>query len=136
MLVDVLDGIAEGRLAAVPQAHEGVSLAPKLTAADAEVRWSDPDFAVDRRIRACTPAPGAWTTFRGDRLKLGPVAPTAPLATGGLAPGELRVERGRVLAGTGTAAIVLGEIRAAGKKPMPADAWARGLRIADGERLG
>src|SRR5207249_3170013 len=116
-----------------------VSLAPKLTTEDAEIRWSDPAFAVDRRIRACTPAPGAWTTFRGDRLKLGPVslaAPPEPNAAGVLAAGELRVERGRVLAGTGTAAVVLGEIRAAGKKPMLADAWARGLRIADGERLG
>ena len=32
--------------------------------------------AVDRQIRACTPAPGAWTTYAGDRLKLGPVTAT------------------------------------------------------------
>src|SRR5918911_5000560 len=73
LLVDVLDGIAAGTLEAVPQPAEGVTLAPKITVDDARVRWADPAFAVDRRIRACTPEPGAWTTLRGERLKLGPV---------------------------------------------------------------
>jgi methionyl-tRNA formyltransferase len=96
------------------------------------VRWADPAFGVDRRIRACTPAPGAWTTLRGDRLKLGPVRPVANAAAD-LKPGELLVERTQVLAGTATTAVILGEIRAAGKKPMPATDWARGLRLAPGE---
>ncbi|HLL68420.1 MAG TPA: methionyl-tRNA formyltransferase [Micromonosporaceae bacterium] len=135
LLVSVLDGIAAGGLTAVPQPADGISLAPKLTVEDARIRWTEPAFAVDRRVRACTPAPGPWTTFRGDRLKLGPVTPVGVDAAE-LAPGELRVERGRVLAGTASGAVALGEVRAAGKKPMPADAWARGTRIGDGERLG
>ena len=134
LLVDVLDGIAAGTLEAVPQPAEGVTLAPKVTVDDARVRWEDPAFAVDRRIRACTPAPGAWTTLRGERLKLGPVT---ILANGPALPaGELLVERGRVLVGTGTEPVALGEVRAAGKKAMPADAWARGVRPVSGERLG
>ena len=134
LLVDVLDGIAAGTLEAVPQPAEGVTLAPKVTVDDARVRWEDPAFAVDRRIRACTPAPGAWTTLRGERLKLGPVT---VLANGPALPaGELLVERGRVLVGTGTEPVALGEVRAAGKKAMPADAWARGVRPVSGERLG
>src|SRR5439155_22392525 len=112
---------------------EGVTLAPKMTVADAEVRWGDPAFAVDRRIRACTPAPGAWTTLRGERLKLGPVAP-AP-AGPALSAGELLVAREGVPAGPGPDPVVLGEVRAAGRKPMPADAWARGLRLTPGERF-
>ena len=75
LLVQVLDGIEAQAVNAVPQPHEGISTAPKLTVEDAQVRWGDPAFAVDRRVRACTPAPGAWTTLRGDRLKLGPVTP-------------------------------------------------------------
>ncbi|GGM49169.1 methionyl-tRNA formyltransferase [Dactylosporangium sucinum] len=138
LLVRVLDGIASGDLSAVPQPQEGISLAPKLTVEDAQVRWADPAFAVDRRIRACTPAPGAWTTFRGERLKLGPVTPlTAATVIGGSpspAPGELVVERNRVLAGTGTVPVVLGSVTAPGKKAMPADAWARGARVESGER--
>jgi len=133
LLVGVLDAIDDGSARAVPQPVEGVSLAPKLTVEDAKVRWTDPAFAVDRRIRACTPAPGAWTEFRGERVKLGRVTPLA--AAGGPAPGELVVERGQVLAGTGTGPVVLGEVRAAGKKPMPAADWARGVRPEPGERL-
>ncbi len=140
LLVSVLDGIEAGTAAAVPQAHEGVTLAAKLTVEDAEVRWGDPAFAVDRRIRACTPAPGAWTLFRGERLKLGPVTPVpgGPPGTGGppLEPGAMQVERGRVLVGTATDPVALGEVRPAGRKPMPADAWARGVRLAPGEKLG
>ena len=134
LLVTVLDAIGTGQARAVAQPAEGVSHAPKVTVEDAEVRWVEPAFAVDRRIRACTPAPGAWTTLNGERLKLGPVHPV-PDATG-LTPGEIRAEKGRVVVGTGTEAVALGEVRAAGKKPMPADAWARGLRLTGGERLG
>jgi methionyl-tRNA formyltransferase len=140
LLVRVLDGIAAGKVSAVPQPHEGISSAPKLTVEDAAVRWSDPAFAVDRRIRACTPNPGAWTTFRGERLKLGPVTPlTAATVIGegtpSLAPGVVSVERNRVLAGTGTVPVVLGTVTAPGKKAMPADAWARGARVTSGEPL-
>ncbi|KXK58207.1 methionyl-tRNA formyltransferase [Micromonospora rosaria] len=133
LLVAVLDAIGAGIARAEPQPADGVSLAPKLTVEDARVRWSDPAFAVDRRIRACTPAPGPWTTFRGDRVKLGPVTvvPDGPE----LKPGELLVEKSRVLAGTATGPVRLGEVRAAGKKAMPATDWARGTRVAAGEEL-
>ncbi|GAA3267614.1 methionyl-tRNA formyltransferase [Dactylosporangium vinaceum] len=138
LLVRVLDGIASGALTAVPQPKEGISTAPKLTVEDAQVRWSDPAFAVDRRVRACTPAPGPWTTFRGERLKLGPVTPltAATVITGGPpapGPGAVVVERNRVLVGTGTVPVVLGTVTAPGKKAMPADAWARGARVESGE---
>ena len=133
LLVAVLDAIEAGTARAHPQPADGISLAPKLSTEDARVRWGDPAFAVDRRIRACTPAPGAWTTLRDDRLKLGPVRPVANAAP--LKPGELLVERTQVLAGTATTPVILGEVRAAGKKPMSASDWARGLRIQPGETL-
>jgi methionyl-tRNA formyltransferase len=131
LLVAVLDAIEAGTARAHPQPADGITLAPKITVEDARVRWDDPAFAVDRRIRACTPAPGAWTTLRGERLKLGPVRPVANAAR--LRSGELLVERAQVLAGTATTPVALGEVRAAGKRPMPATDWARGLRITEGE---
>ena len=70
-----LDGIESGQLEARPQPAEGVSLAPKITAEDARVRWDQPAIAVDRQIRATTPGPGAWTTLGEARLKLWPVDP-------------------------------------------------------------
>ncbi|MFB9236668.1 methionyl-tRNA formyltransferase [Plantactinospora siamensis] len=133
LLVAVLDAIEAGTARAEPQPPDGVSVAPKLTVEDARVPWSDPAFAIDRRIRACTPAPGAWTTFRDERIKLGPVAPVANGPE--LAPGELLAERGRVLAGTATGPVALGEVRAAGKRAMPASDWARGVRVGAGEAL-
>ncbi|MGC4749439.1 methionyl-tRNA formyltransferase [Micromonospora sp. DT201] len=131
LLVAVLDAIADGTARAEPQPADGVSLAPKLTVDDARVRWSDPAFAVDRRLRACTPAPGGWTTFRGERVKLGPVVPVPDGPE--LKPGELLVEKSRVLAGTATVPVRLGEVRAAGKRAMGATDWARGVRVATGE---
>lgn len=134
LLVASLDALAGGAAHPVPQSTDGVSYAPKITVADARVRWGDPALAVDRRVRGCTPAPGAWTTYRGERLKVGPVtiAPGAPE----LAPGELAVGRDAVHVGTATAAVALGEIQPPGKRPMPACDWARGARPDQGERLG
>ena len=133
LLVAVLDAIEAGTARAHPQPADGVTMAPKITVADARIRWTDPAFAVDRRIRACTPAPGAWTTLRDERIKLGPVRPVANGPR--LEPGDLLVERTQVLAGTATTPVALGTVRAAGRKPMAATDWARGLRIAPGERL-
>jgi methionyl-tRNA formyltransferase len=142
LLVATIDGIADGSLAPVPQAPEGVSHAPKIEVADAEVRWERPALAVDRQIRGCTPAPGAWTTFRGERLKLGPLTSALggdahlPPGLPSLAPGELSVTKQAVYAGTATGAVHLGLVRPHGKKEMAAADWARGVRISPGERLG
>ena len=127
LLVATLDGIEDGALAPRPQPADGVSLAPKITVADARVDWTAPALHVDRRVRACTPAPGAWTTFRDKRVKLGPVAPTDEV----LAPGEVRDG----LVGTGTTAVRLGGVRPEGKGAMPATDWLRGLRLEPGERF-
>lgn len=140
LLVATLDGIADGSLTPVPQSAEGVSLAPKIEVDDARVRWSRPGLAVDRQIRGCTPSPGAWTTFRGDRVKIGPLAPaTAPAATSEptttLAPGELHVGKRAVRVGTASGPVVLGQVQPHGKKAMPAADWARGVRIETGERF-
>jgi methionyl-tRNA formyltransferase len=131
LLVRVLDAIEDGTARAVPQPAEGISHAPKITSADAQVRWQEPAVAVDRRIRAVTPAPGAWTQWRGARIKLGPVTLVDDAES--LAPGQLKLERDRVLVGTATEPVALGTVAPAGKQPMPAVAWARGVRPEAGE---
>jgi methionyl-tRNA formyltransferase len=111
-----------------------VSLAPRIETADARVDWDLPAHVVDRRVRGVTPAPGAWTTWRGERFRLGPVE---PLPTSlGLAPGEVSVGPTGVVVGTGRGAVRLGEVQPAGKRPHPAADWARGARPAPGERFG
>jgi methionyl-tRNA formyltransferase len=132
LLVATLDGIADGTLEARPQSEDDVSLAPKVTVEDARVDWTQPAAAIDRQVRACTPAPGAWTTYAGERLKLGPLT----LADGSLPPGEVVAGKKAVVVGTGTAALRLGDVQAVGKRPMPAADWARGLRLTGREVLG
>ena len=145
LLVATLDGIESGQLEARPQPAEGVSLAPKITAEDARVRWDQPAIAVDRQIRATTPSPGAWTMLGEARVKLWPVGPLPDNATpgdpvpdnagpgdaastGAPAPGEVRILRSGVLVGTATTPVGLGDVQPPGKRRMRAADWARGLR--------
>src|SRR6201987_5033861 len=95
LLSTTLDGSADGTLAARPQPTEGISMAPKITVEQARVRWDLPAPVVERRIRAVTPNPGAWTLVGGLRVKLGPVRingdaarPPKPLP-----PGAIHVDR-------------------------------------------
>jgi methionyl-tRNA formyltransferase len=134
LLVATLDGIEDGSLEARPQQVEGVSFAPKITTDDARVDWTRPAAVVDRQVRACTPFPGAWTTWAGDRVKLGPVRvdPAGPA----LQPGVLAVGKSSVHVGTATEPVLLGEVKAFGKRQMAAADWARGVRVDAGARFG
>ncbi|MEP6696536.1 MAG: methionyl-tRNA formyltransferase [Pseudonocardiales bacterium] len=124
LLVATLDGIEHGTLQPVPQPAEGVSYAPKVSVDDARVDWSQPAPAVDRLIRSCTPAPGAWTSLRDERVKLGPVGPVMQSCV--TVPGLIEVRGDAVLVGTGSKAVTLGEVQPAGRRAMSALDWARG----------
>ncbi|GAA3554615.1 methionyl-tRNA formyltransferase [Streptomyces osmaniensis] len=134
LLSATMDGIEDGTLKAVPQPADGITLAPKVNVEDAHIDWSAPSLRVDRLVRGCTPAPGAWTTFRGERLKLIQVQPVP--GRDDLAPGALSVGKSNVYVGTGSYAVELLWVQAQGKKPMRAADWARGVRIGDGESVG
>lgn len=128
LLVSTLDGIEDGSLEAREQPTDGVTYADKITVEDAQIDWTQNAVAIDRQIRACTPAPGAWTLLDGERFKVGPVT----MAEDVVAPGELIVRKNEVLVGTGTTAVRLGRVKAFGKKEMPAADWARGVRLESG----
>jgi methionyl-tRNA formyltransferase len=128
LLVDVIDHIEDGDIAAVPQPEDNSSYAPKLTTDEAHIDWNRPAFAIDRHIRGCTPAPGAWTTLAApgkepERVKIGR-ATIADERT--LEPGRIQIGRREVRVGTATTDLVLGDVQAVGKKRMAAADWARG----------
>lgn len=128
LLVDVVDHIEDGDIAAVPQPEDNISYAHKLTTKDARIDWNRPAFAIDRHIRGCTPAPGAWTLLDGERVKIGP-ATIADERT--LVPGLLSIGKREIRVGTTTTDLVLGDVQAFGKKRMRAADWARGTSFPD-----
>ncbi|MGH3488656.1 MAG: methionyl-tRNA formyltransferase [Actinopolymorphaceae bacterium] len=133
LLVDTLDGIVAGTLDPRPQPSDDVTYASKVGVDDVRIEWSRPAFAIDRLVRSGTPVPGAWTTFRDERLKVGPV--TVVTEAVDVPPGEIVTEKSRVLVGTGSVPVALGEVHPHGKRVMPADAWARGVHPQAAERL-
>jgi len=136
VLAGVVDAIADGTAHAEPQSGEP-TFAPKLGLDHGRLDWTRDAREVLARFRGVTPEPGAWSTVGGERLKVlearaadvtaGPPAP--------LAPGELRPERRRVLVGTAGDPIELVRVQPAGRSPMSAADWGRGLP-ADVRALG
>lgn len=148
LLVSSLDALESGEAVPTPQSQTGVGLAPKLTVDDARIRWADSAVAVSARIRGCTPAPGAWTTFRGERLKViaaevlavgddaGSADDDVDAAAGGRpGPGRLRVTKRAVDVGTADGLLRLTTVQPHGKKAMAAPDWARGARVGDDEEF-
>ncbi|HLM21160.1 MAG TPA: methionyl-tRNA formyltransferase [Propionibacteriaceae bacterium] len=134
LLVDTLDGIEDGTLTPTPQPESDsqVSYASKINVEDAQIDWTQPADVVERLIRACAPAPGTWTTFRGERFKIN----SAQLSDSELPPGALEITKRAARVGTGSRALVLGEVQAQGKKPMTAADWARGIAFGTDPRFG
>ncbi|OZE74411.1 methionyl-tRNA formyltransferase [Rhodococcus sp. 15-649-2-2] len=127
LLNATLDAIEDGTAGAHPQPDDGVSYASKVTVDAARIDWNRSAAYIDRHIRSVTPAPGAWTTIGELRVKIAPVQ----LVPDTLPPGAIEVRKSGVHIGTGTTALVLGDIQPQGKKVMKALDWARGARLDD-----
>ncbi|WP_085367732.1 methionyl-tRNA formyltransferase [Leifsonia sp. NCR5] len=129
LLADTVDALADGTAASAPQTG-AVTLAPKLSLADAHLDFHQPAAAVYARQRGVTPEPGAFALLGDDRFKV-LVARPAPDADE-LAPGAVALQGKRVVVGTGTHPLELVTVQPAGKKAMGAADWWRGLSAADG----
>ena len=127
LLAATLDAIEDGTASAHPQPEDGISYASKVSVDAARIDWTRSAAFVDRHIRSVTPAPGAWTTIGELRVKIAPVQ----ISEETLAPGRIEVRKSGVHVGTGTTAVVLGDVQPQGKKLMKALDWARGARLDD-----
>ena len=132
LMVRTLDGIENGTLEPRPQPPSQTSYAAKITVEDAEIDWTAPADVIHRLIRGTSPAPGAWTTFGGERFKINSAEPAAHHLT----PGALAISKHTVDVGTGTRALRLGEVQPPGKRPMLAADWARGVAFGPDPALG
>ena len=126
LLLDTIDALATTEPAEQDD-EAAVTLAPKITVEEARIDWTRQADEIDRLVRGCSPEPMAWTTIGDERFK---VALGRPTEEAGLAPGEVRVEKRRVLVGTGTTALELVRVQPQGKKEMAGADWGRGLRDA------
>ena len=134
LLGSALDALAAGTAASTPQPEAGVTLAPKIFPEEARLDWSRPAVELDRLVRACNPAPGAWTLADGQRLRVlrGHDEPadgwTGGVGGSSLAAGELGVSKHDVFVGTGAGVLRLVAVQPPGRRPMAAADWGRGLR--------
>lgn len=126
LLLETLDALEAGTAVAQAQPEEGVTLAPKLTPAEARLDWQRPADELVRVVRANNPSPIAWTTLNGERIRV----LRAIAAPGQAEPGAVEVERKSVRVGTGAGLLELVEVQPAGKRVLAAADWARGLRQA------
>ncbi|MCF2710188.1 MAG: methionyl-tRNA formyltransferase [Schaalia hyovaginalis] len=134
-VLEVVDAIEAGSAVAVPQDEgEGLIRARRLSVQDGFIDFLSSAAEVDRRIRALSPNPGAWTVLPdGKRLKLGAVTVSDE---DGPEPGIVEAAKRCVRVGCGIGSVELGRVAPAGKGWMEASAWARGARLAPGARLG
>ena len=136
LLVSTLDALANGDVTPIPQPRDGVSLAPKIQVDDVRLDFSVPAFAVDRRIRGASPAPGGWAMLRGERVKLLRSRLADADGCPPLTPGELHATKTQVFAGALGGVVELLEVQPHGTRVMRAADWARGLRLNEGESFG
>jgi methionyl-tRNA formyltransferase len=129
LLRQTLDALGAGMITPVPQQHDLATFAPKITKSDSRVDWELPALEIDRRIRAMTPTPGAWTMIdvgAGDvSMSIAPVTISRDVQ---LDSGTISLIDKRVFVGSATYALELSHVKPAGKKFMDATDWLRGLR--------
>lgn len=128
LLLNTMDNLAQGN-ATYSEQIGTATYAPKITTEDARIQWTHPAEAVDKHIRAVTLGLGAWSLLGDQRFKIGPVSVAEE---SDLQPGHMRIEKNRVLVGTGDLNIELDQIQPQGKKRMKASDWARGLQNTEG----
>ncbi len=119
-----------------PQPSEGATLAPKIVPDDVRIDFAAPTRAVVDLIRSANPAPGAHTTWDGERFKVHLASPADPNDLPAAAPGTLELVGGAPQVWCGDGRILLEVVQPPGKGRMDAAAWANGARPEPGTRFG
>ena len=129
---EVLMDIASGKIP-TPQSDDGVSFAPKVSKDEALIQWSNNSQQIINLINAFNPAPGAWTRFRGETVRVLEVSAHRP--SDDLTPGTLCAEEKKLFVGTGESSNEILRVIPSGKKEMLASDWLNGARLNVGEKF-
>ena len=123
-VLETLELIASGQ-SPVAQSNEGATRAYKLSKDEGKISWSSSADEINRKINAFNPSPGAWSSFRGQVIKINRVISSSEKVPAG----ALLLANKSIYIGTSTQALELIEVTPAGKAAMPATSWANGARI-------
>ena len=132
LLVETLQRLDAGTISAKAQDESLATHAAGIEKEHGRIDWSRPAIEIERKVRALDPWPNAFTTFRGEPLKV----MRASVVPGTLPPGALEIRSAVPVCGTGEGILVLDEVQAAGKKRIDGKEWVRGARPQPNERLG
>ena len=136
LIAHTLEDISKG-VAPAEQRTDGVSLARKLSKAEALIDWKLSSVVINRKVAAFYPNPIAYSQFRGEIVKITRSRTPHDLPIDlSLTPGEWLIEKDRVLIGTGDKPLEIVQLIPQGKSEMSATEWARGARINPGEICG
>jgi len=124
----VLDAIIAIESDEIPlvQSEIGRSRAEKLSKDEGRIDWQLPSKKIERKIRAFYPAPGAWTTFRDEALKI--ESANARESKAGQ-PGQIVLEGRELFVCTSEGSLQIFTVKPAGKASMPAMDWVNGARL-------
>ncbi len=132
--LEALSKVVRGELAAEPQDETRVTLAPPLERSHGIIDWSQSSQSIHDLVRGLSPRPSAFTTAAGQRLRVAATRLASPVPV--LEPGTVRVERPRVLVGTGDGALELVRAQLEGKRELVALDLVNGRALADAQVLG
>jgi methionyl-tRNA formyltransferase len=124
-----LDLIEEG-IQPQPQINSDVTLAPKITKDEGRIDWSKTSAEIERKVRAFSPWPTAWSSLNGSRISI----LSAKFSPRKVHPGTLSIGDGAFV-GTGDGSLELVEVKPEGKRAMSAEDWLRGARLHDGAQF-
>ncbi len=131
LMVKALAGVDDGTVERRPQPDVGVCYAAKLSRADGELDWRQDAAILERRVRALSPAPGAWFEHEGTRIKV--LAAEIAEDGAGAAPGHVIDDRLSVACGDG--ALRPTRLQRPGRAVMAADEFLRGYELGPGSDL-
>lgn len=133
LMVEAFAALERGRLDCKPQSSEGVTYAEKIDPAETRIDWSRTCHEVHNHIRGLSPHPGAWFELELNSKVERVRALRATLVPAEAPPGTVLDDRLTIACGDG--AVRLTQVQRAGKRPMSAEDFLRGVQLAPGAAL-
>ena len=128
MVVEALELAACGGRQATPQPAEGITYAHKIEKAESLIDWSLSATALDQRVRAFDPFPGASSLLQGEAIKVWACRPAAEVGTVAVPPGTiLQADADGLAVQCGSGVLWPTLLQRAGGKRLPVADFLRGF---------